>query len=91
MRMKLPICLVMFLLFAGLLMAEEPSSHGVMMIVRVDIRSKVTGALVSRNEKTREYSSEEMCEHIANEEQAIAEEHLDDRDNYVEITCTRAR
>jgi hypothetical protein len=75
----LPLCL-------GVAAAQEPSASGVQMTVRIDMKSK-TGALLSRDEKTREYSSHEMCEHIAREEQAIAEEHLADQDRIIEITC----
>jgi hypothetical protein len=77
----LPLCL-------GVAAAQEPSASGVQMTVRIDMKSK-TGALLSRDEKTREYSSIEMCEHIAREEQAIAEEHLADQDRTIEISCSR--
>ena len=76
-------------LCGGIANAQEPRPSGVWMTVRVDIKSK-TGMLLSRDEKLREYSSLEMCEHIAHEEQAIAEEHLDDQDRIVEITCATA-
>ncbi len=59
----------------GIAAAQAPSGSGIPITVRIDIKSKA-GTLISRDEKTREYSNMEMCEHIAREEQAIAEEHL---------------
>jgi hypothetical protein len=76
-------------LCGGIAIAQEPRSSGVWMTVRVDIKSK-TRMLLSRDEKMREYSSLEMCERIAHEEQAIAEEHLDGQERIVEITCRTA-
>ena len=79
------------LLSYGPSVAQESRSEGVKVTVTVDIKSKATGSLLSRDEKTRVYSSMEMCLHIANEQQAIAQEHLMDGDSVVEITCRPAR
>jgi hypothetical protein len=86
--MRLACFIIMLPLCLGIAAAQEPSASGVQMTVRVDMKSK-TGALLSRDEKTREYSSIEMCQHIAREEQAIADEHLADQDRTIEITCNR--
>ena len=89
--MKLFLYLALLVLESAASIAQERCSNEVAMIVTFDLKSRSTGALLKRDEKRRAYSSLEMCEHIAKEEQAIAQEHLDDDDGEIEITCRPAK
>ena len=89
--MKLFPYLAFLVLGSAAPMAQEKRSNELAMIVTFDLKSRATGALLKRDERRRTYSSLEMCEHIAKEEQAVAQEHLDDNDSEIEVTCRPAK